>query len=149
GQGGQPGTAAGGHGAAGSTGAGGALADAGPTGGAQGDAGTGAGGAVGNPCSARAGLLFCDDFESWPTGSPPAGTRWTTSAAPGAISVDSSTGSAPAHSGSRSVHFVPTGNSFDTFLVFHDPETLPATGGRFFVRFFVRLASGMSGGHNT
>jgi hypothetical protein len=148
--GGQGGSAAGGHGAGGSTGAGGSLADAGPIGGApNGDASTGAAGAVGNPCSARAGLLFCDDFEAWPTGSPPAGTRWTTSAAPGAVTVDSATASAPAHSGSRSVHFVPTSNSFDTFLVFHDPATLPVPGGKFFVRFFVRLASGMTGGHNT
>lgn len=149
GQAGQAGSAAGGHGAGGSTGVGGALADAGATGGAPADAGTGAGGAVGNPCSARAGLLFCDDFEAWPAGSPPAGTRWTTSAAPGAVTVDTSTASAPAHGGSRSVHFMPTSNSFDTFLVFHDPATLPAPGGKFFLRFFVRLASPMTGGHNT
>ena len=149
GEGGQTGSSSGGHGAGGSTGSGGALPDAGATGGSSGAGGAGTGGAVGNPCSARAGLLFCDDFEAWPTGSPPAGTRWTTSAATGAISVDSSTGSAPAHSGSRSVHFVPTSNSFDTFLIFHDPATLPAPGGKFFLRFFVRLASGMTGGHNT
>ncbi len=146
-EGGQAGTAAGGRGAGGATGGGGVVADAGSSGGASGA--TGAGGAIGNPCSARAGLLFCDDFESWPTGSAPAGTRWTTQAATGAISIDTATASAPAHSGSRSVHFVPTSNSFQTFLVFHDPATLPVSGGKFFVRFFVRLASGMTGGHNT
>jgi len=144
-EGGQAGTAAGGHGAGGVTGGGGALTDAG----AAGDAGSSVGGAVGNPCSARAGLLFCDDFEAWPTGSAPAGTRWTTQAATGAITVDSTTASAPAHSGSRSVHFVPTSNSFQTFLVFHDPATLPAPGGKFFLRFFIRPAAGMTGGHNT
>ncbi len=144
-QGGQAGSAAGGHGAGGTSGGGGALADAGSIGGAAGNAG--AGGAVGNPCSARAGLLFCDDFEAWPTGSPPAGTRWTTQAAAGAVTVDSAT--APAHSGARSVHFVPTSDSFQTFLVFHDPATLPAPAGKFFLRFFVRPAAGMTGGHNT
>jgi hypothetical protein len=146
---GQAGSGVGGRSAGGSTGGGGALADAGSSGGAPGDASTGAAGAVGNPCSARAGLLFCDDFEAWPAGSAPAGTRWTTQAATGAVTVDSATASAPAHSGSRSVHFVPTSNSFDTFLVFHDPATLPVAGGKFFVRFFMRLASGMTGGHNT
>jgi hypothetical protein len=146
---GQTGAAAGGHGAGGTTGGGGASIDAGSAGGASADAGSGAGGAVGNPCSTRPGLLFCDDFEAWPPGSPPAGTRWTTQAATGAVTVDSSSASAPAHSGSRSVHFVPTISSFQTFLVFHDPATLPVTGGKFFVRFFVRLASGMTGGHNT
>jgi hypothetical protein len=148
GAGGQAGAAPGGHGAGGTSGGGGAILDAGSAGGASGDASNGAGGAVGNPCSTRAGLLFCDDFEAWPTGSAPAGTRWST--APGSpITVDSSSASAPAHSGSRSVHFAPTSNSFQTFLVFHDPATLPVSGGKFFVRFFIRLASGMTGGHNT
>jgi hypothetical protein len=146
--GGQAGSAAGGHGAGGTTGGGGVIADAGSTGGAPGDA-SGIGGAVGNPCSTRAGLLFCDDFEAWPTGSAPGGTRWTTQAATGAITVDSSSATAPAHSGSRSVHFVPTSSSFDTFLVFHDAATLPTPSGKFFLRFFIRLAAGMTGGHNT
>jgi len=149
GQAGQGGAAPGGHGAGGLTGGGGVIADAGSSGGAPGDGSSGTGGAVGNPCSSRAGLLFCDDFEAWPTGSPPGGTRWTTQSATGAVTVDSSSASAPAHSGSRSVHFVPTSDSFQTFLVFHDPATLPVSGGKFFLRFFVRLAAGMTGGHNT
>ena len=147
--GGPAGSGAGGHGTGGmsSGNGGGPPTGSGGTAGALGG-GAGAGGAVGNPCAARAGLLFCDDFESSATGSPPPGPRWSTQGvgADNPIVID---GSTPAHSGSRSVHVSPSAGSFQTFFVFHDAATLPAPGGKFFMRAFMRLSSAMTGGHNT
>jgi hypothetical protein len=153
-------TSAGGQGVAGASGAGGTRSGAGggagrstagaggATGGSPGGLGGGAAGAVGNPCAARPGLLFCDDFESAAVGSAPPGPRWSTQGVgtDNPIVVD---GSTPAHSGSRSVHVSPSAGSFQTFFVFHDAATLPAPGGKFFVRAFMRLSSPMTGGHNT
>lgn len=102
----------------------------------------GGGDTTANPCAPRPGLRFCDDFENpaaFATG------PWAKSVnGDGTVLLDSAT---PAHSGSHAVHVAGTG--FSTFLVFHDPAVLPAPGGRFYLRLFLRLAAPMTGGHNT
>jgi hypothetical protein len=63
---------------------------------------------------------------------------------PGPLTVDSS---APAHSGSKSVHI--HGVGYQTLLVYHDATVLPQASGKFYVRAFVRLAEPLVAGHNT
>jgi len=151
GSGGQVGTGGSGAGGRGA-GAGGDGAGAG-----GGRGGTGAGGVTGaggsapvDTCAARAGLRFCDDFETATPGGSPAAPRWSVLNGGGAVVVDAS---APAHSGTRSVRVSPVDSGFQTFLVFHDPATvspiLPTATGKFFVRFYMRLAQPMTPGHNT
>ena len=99
----------------------------------------------GSPCAMRSGLLFCDDFEAATTAAPPA--PWSTSIiGSGTVTVDSST---PAHSGIKSIHVSDADADYDTLLVLHDASFLPAKGGRFYVRAFMRLGAAMSAGHNT
>src|SRR5262245_52282013 len=84
-------TAAGGAGGStgGSGGSGGAMPDGGGAGGSGGTV-------AGNPCSSRAGLVFCDDFEAGLSS-----TRWTTPInGDGTVTVDTSA----AHSGTKSLH---------------------------------------------
>ena len=100
--------------------------------------------ADGDPCAARAGLLFCDSFES-ATATPAA--PWSTSIiGSGTVRVDSTT---PAHSGTKSIHVADGDGDYDTLLVLHDASVLPAPAGRFYVRAFIRLGAPMSAGHNT
>jgi hypothetical protein len=125
-------------GAAGTTGAAGAAAGQGGTAGAA----AGAGGATTNPCAARTGLLFCDDFEK---AGMTLAAPWTTQFnGSGTVTVD---GTTPAHSGTKSVHVY--GNGFQTLFVFHQTSTLPAPSGRFYFRAYMRLGAAMTAGHNT
>ena len=155
GAGGAPVGSAGTSGASG--GAGGVAGVGGAAGGSQGASGgrggTGAGGVAGlgggtavDPCAARAGLRFCDDFEAVVAGGPPSAPRWSAIAGGGAVVVDAT---APAHSGTRSVRVSPVDAGFQTFLVFHDASVLPTATGKFFLRFYLRLAQPMTTGHNT
>ena len=89
--------------------------------------------------------MFCDSFEADAPGAPPA--PWTTTqSSAGQVTVDATN---PAASGARSVHVVPTDNDYDTFLNLHDPSVLPVAGGKLYVRFYIRLAAGMTAKHNT
>jgi hypothetical protein len=145
-----------GGGRAGSPGSGGTMNSAGSTstsgGGSGGSGGVaalgqssgGAGGASRPPCSARPGLLFCDDFETSALGAVP-GAPWSTGLnGDGTLAVDDSV---PAHSGSHSLHV--HGSGFQTLLVYHDPAVLPQASGKLYARAFVRLAVDMPPGHNT
>lgn len=131
------------------SGSGGSLGTSGSAGASAGNAAAGAGtsaaGAASvDPCSARPGLLFCDDFEHAAVGTPN-GSSWSTSInGDGTVLID---GTGPAHSGSKSVHV--HGSGFQTLLVYHEPAVLPQTNGQFYARAFVRLAEPMTAGHNT
>jgi hypothetical protein len=130
-------------------GASGAIGGGGGGGGGAGQGGMlGAGGVVAiNPCAARAGLRFCDDFEATAAGSAPAAASWSVINGGGVVTVD---GTAPAHSGTRSVRVSPVDGGFQTFAVYHDPAVLPApAGGKFFLRFFIRVGQAMTAHHNT
>jgi len=129
-----------GTGLAGTSGGAGTSGRAGTTGSAGGSGGTGAGGAS-NPCSARPGLIFCDNFEEATSTVPP--SPWTTT---GTVTVDSTT---PAHSGQKSIHIGDTTNDYDTLLILHDAAVLPAAAGRFYVRVFMQISMPMSAQHNT
>jgi hypothetical protein len=136
------GASSGGNGGVSAGGSAGSTASAG----SAGSAGT----SSGNPCAARPGLLFCDDFESATVGMAP-GAPWST----GLIPTDSSAGtvqvddSVPGHSGSKSVHVYGSDNSFQTLLVYHDPLLLPQPSGKFYFRAFVRFGQPMTSMHNT
>jgi hypothetical protein len=139
------GSGAAGSGTLGSSGA----AGAGGTAGARGTAGAGGSAGVGGataitPCSARPGLLFCDDFESATVGVVPS-TPWSAGLnGDGTVAVDNSV---PAHSGTKSVHI--HGSGFQTLLVYHDATVLPQMSGKFYTRAFVRFGAEMTSGHNT
>jgi hypothetical protein len=140
-----PGTGgAGGAGGHASGGAGG-RAGAGGAAGKGGGGGAGTGGVGPSHCNTRPGLVFCDDFEADAPGAPPA--PWTTTeSGPTEVTVD---GTNPAASGTKSIHVVTTSNDYDTFLALHDPAVLPVAGGKLYLRFYIRLAMGMTMGHNT
>jgi hypothetical protein len=127
----------GGSGTSGSGGTGGGNAGRG------GGAGTAAGGGTGNPCSTRAGLIFCDDFESKAVGMFATAAPWVLQG--GNVTID---GTTPAHSGSKSVHVHAGDNDYDTLFVLHDATILPAPNGKFFLRAYMRLSRAMAGGHN-
>ena len=144
-----------GGGAAGSSGKGGAVGSGGNSGGSSGAGGhAGSGGASqggtggsssASHCGARPGMVFCDDFEADAPGAPPA--PWTTTEGTATqVAVD---GTNPASSGSKSVHVQPTSNDYDTFLALHDTTVLPVSGGKLYLRFFIRLGQPMTAGHNT
>ena len=139
-------------GVAGSSGQGGSVGSGGNSGGSSG-AGGHAGGASGGTgggssashCGARPGMVFCDDFEADAAGAPPA--PWTTTEGTATqVTVD---GTNPANSGSKSVHVQPGSNDYDTFLALHDTAVLPVSGGKLYLRFFIRLAQPMTAQHNT
>ena len=89
--------------------------------------------------------MFCDGFEADAPGAPPA--PWTTTqSSAGQVTVDATS---PAASGARSIHVIPTDNDYDTFLNLHDASVLPVAGGKLYVRFYIRLAAGMTAKHNT
>jgi hypothetical protein len=154
GTGGSGGKGGGGGGVGGVGGKGGTIGSGGSSGGnsgAGGHAGSGAGqggnggGTVASRCDARPGMVFCDDFEADAPGAPPA--PWTTTEATATqVTVD---GTNPANSGTKSVHVAPTSNDYDTFLALHDAAVLPVSGGKLYLRFFIRLAQPMTAQHNT
>jgi hypothetical protein len=113
-------------------------------GGIAGTAAAGGGIAI-DPCAPRSGLLLCDTFEADAPGPPPA--PWTTSiTGSGKVTID---GTSPANSGTRSVHIEDAASDYDTLLALHAPAILPSTTGRFYLRFFIRLAAPMTMGHNS
>jgi len=129
-------------------GSGGATGGSGGSGG-RGGAGSASGGTGGaaNPCAARAGLRFCDDFESKTVGTPPSAAPWAVQLnGSGTVTID---GSTPAHSGSKSVRVHAADNDYQTLFTFRDAAVLPGPGGRFFMRAYMRLGRAMAGGHNT
>ena len=153
------GNASGGKGGAGSAGKGGAVGSGGNSGGNAGSGGhTGSGGvsqagasgsgtggsSSASRCGARAGMVFCDDFEADAPGAPPA--PWATEGTAGEVTID---GTNPANSGSKSVHVQPGSNDYDTFLALHGTASLPVSGGKLYLRFFIRLAQPMTAQHNT
>jgi len=150
GTGGLPGTGGSRGGAGGGPGTSSGGATAGSSGVTSGgNAGRGAGGTGGSAtsshCAARPGLVFCDSFEADAPGAPPA--PWTvTQTTAGQVAID---GTNPAASGRHSVHVAPTDNDYDTFLNLHDTSVLPVAGGKLYVRFYIRLAAGMTAKHNT
>jgi hypothetical protein len=141
-------------GAGGSVGSGGSVGTGGGSGGSIGTGGaaghgaagaSGSGGASASHCAARAGMVFCDDFEADAVGAPP--SPWTTTeSAPTEVTVD---GTSPAASGTRSIHVVTTASDFDTFLALHDTAVLPVAGGKLYLRFYIDLKAGTTMGHNT
>ena len=141
-------SATGGIGAGGATlgsGGHGGVSGGGASGGASAGAGAGGSGVAADPCAPRPGLLLCDTFEADAPGPPPA--PWTTSiTGSGKVTID---GTAPANSGTRSVHIEDAASDYDTLLALHDPAILPSTTGRFYLRFFIRLAAPMTMGHNS
>ncbi|HVT08422.1 MAG TPA: hypothetical protein VHO67_13265 [Polyangia bacterium] len=129
----------------GRVGVGGGNSSGGSAGATAGAAGNGGAGAAANHCGARPGLVFCDSFEADAPGAPPA--PWTvTQTTAGQVAID---GTNPAASGTRSVHVAPTDNDYDTFLDLRDTAVLPVAGGKLYVRFYIRLAAGMTAKHNT
>jgi hypothetical protein len=138
---------AGSGGKAGAVGSGGSAGGNAATGGHAGSGGSSQGGTSGGAsrCGARPGMVFCDDFEADAPGPPPA--PWTTTEGMATqVTVD---GTSPAQSGSKSIHVAPTSNDYDTFLALHDTAVLPVSGGKLYLRFFIRLAQPMTAQHNT
>jgi hypothetical protein len=137
-----------GGGSGGAVGSGGNSGGSSGAGGHAGSAGASQGGSGGGSstshCAARPGMVFCDDFEGDAPGAPPA--PWTTEGAAAEVVVD---GTNPANSGSKSVHVQPSSSDYDTFLALHGSSALPVSGGKLYLRFFVRLAQPMTAGHNT
>jgi len=129
--------------------AGGAAAAGGGSGGvgSGGAAGTTAGGGgASSPCAARAGLLFCDDFENRAAGPVSSSTSWVPQIiGSGTLTVDATT----AHSGGKSLRVHAGDDDYDTLLAFHDATVLPAPNGRFYARAFVRLGRAMAASHNS
>jgi hypothetical protein len=110
-------------------GAGGAGGSSGSDGAAAPDApASGDGGAAGNPASCAG--KFCDDFEAFPSGAPPAGAWTTYLENNGKLSVDETR----AWSGARSVHFTHQGSmSVAMFMELRKPLlplATPVTYGR-------------------
>ena len=144
GSGGKGGTVGSGGSSGGSSGAGGHAGSGGASQGGTSGGGTG-GSSSASHCGARPGMVFCDDFEADAPGAPPA--PWTTTEGTATqVTVD---GTTPAASGSKSVHVQPGSNDYDTFLALHDTAVLPVSGGKLYLRFFIRLAQPMTAGHNT
>jgi hypothetical protein len=131
-------------GTGGATGSGGSSGAAGHAGSGGGSPGGTSGSGSASRCGARAGMVFCDDFEADAPGAPPA--PWTTEGTAMEVTVD---GTNPANSGSKSVHVQPSTNDFDTFLALHGAAALPVSGGKLYLRFFIRLAQPMTAQHNT
>jgi hypothetical protein len=110
-------------------------------------AGTSSGGGPSNPtsfCEARPGLLFCEDFETMAKGAVVTAAPWSAAVnGEGSVTIDD----AQSHSGQQALRVL--GSGFSSFLVYSDPNVLPAPAGRFYLRAFLRLSEAMTGGHNT
>ena len=150
GSGGSNGASAGSGGASAATGGSGASSAGASTNGGNAGAAASAGASSRNPCAARPGLLFCDDFEAATAGaalSAPwsGGFVGSSDATTDIVAVEDA--AAHAHSGTKSVHV--HGVDYQTFLSYHDAAVLPQAGGKIFVRAFVRFDVAMTGGHNT
>jgi hypothetical protein len=138
-----------GKGTGGAVGSGGNSGGSSGAGGHAGSGGASQGGSGGSSsashCGARPGMVFCDDFEADAPGAPPA--PWTTTEGTATqVTVD---GTNPAASGSKSIRVQPGSTDYDTFLALHDTAVLPVSGGKLYLRFFIRLAQPMTAGHNT
>ena len=134
-------------GGAGSGGLGGTTTGQGGGSSTGGASATGAGGAPGrDACGTRAGLLFCEDFESKPAGAVASAPPWTSQIiGNGTLTVDATTG----HSGGKSLHIHAGDDDYDTLLAFHDTAVLPTPGGRFYMRVYLRLGRAMAPRHNS
>jgi hypothetical protein len=125
----------GGAGVAGGAGAGGGASGGGGAGGAG-----GAGGVTSsNPCATA---IFCDDFESYPTGQAPGG-NWTAQLGGGTVAVDG----AQFRSGARSVKFTtPVGTGFKSALIrLAGAAIFPVTGNVFYGRMMFQLQAAPTG----
>lgn len=117
----------------------GTTAAGGVTSGSAGSAGS----ATGDYCKPRDGLTLCETFEAQAAGAAQAKPPWAPAVnGDGQVSIDDTI----AHGGARSlkVH----GSGFSTFLVLSGAP-LPSATGRLHVRWFMRMAEAMTGGHNT
>jgi hypothetical protein len=94
---------------------------------------TGSGGAV-DPCATA---IFCDDFESYPTGSPPGG-KWGNNMNGGAVSIDGT----HVRSGSKAVKIsADAASGYRSVMIsLSDPSLLPAAGGVVYGRMMFWLA---------
>jgi hypothetical protein len=122
----------GGAGSAGNGGVGGASGTAGGAGDASGvDASDGDGG---DPCATA---LFCDDFESYAEGRPPAG-QWTAQTNTATIAVDTG----EHHSGTKAVRFTTPGTAAFQSAFIALTSVFPVTGNMFYGRmmFFLEAA---------
>jgi hypothetical protein len=123
----------GGSNAAGAAGFSAAAGAAGEPNGAAGGLGTG--GSAGTPTSGCDGLLLCDDFESYPANSAPAG-RWKTQVRGSALAVVDTT---LAYSGSKSVHFTGTVDQSSANIVAQGAPVFPVPGNTVFVRLMLYI----------
>lgn len=92
--------------------------------------------------------LACDDFEAATAGGPPDTALWSVvtpdCSGDGAIEVDDTV----AHSGSRSVR-VESAGGFCNHVFFADEKVVASLGSLVHVRFYVRFAEALGGGHVT
>jgi hypothetical protein len=108
-------------------------------GGSAGGPSGGSGGAVAGPCG-HAGEVFCEDFEDVTMLDP---ARWMIEKiGDGTVVIDGAMG----HSGTKSIHVTQVG--YNAFATLKGASLFP-TGSRFYLRVFMRLATPMTGGHNT
>jgi hypothetical protein len=124
--------------------AGGSSAGATAVGGASaGGSGNSGGSGAADYCKARDGLTLCETFEAQAPGAAQAKPPWAPAInGDGQVVIDDTV----AHGGSRSlkVH----GSGFSSFLVLSGASVSPPAG-RLHVRWFMRMAEAMTGGHNT
>lgn len=112
----------------GSAGASGSVGASGSAGAVAG-AGTGAGGGAACP----AGVLLCDDFESYPASSAPTGQWKTTTKGAGSATVDAM----HAYSGTKAVHFQGSVNKDEAYIRASSAPVFPVKGNQIFVRFMM------------
>ena len=109
-------------------------------GGAGGGAGTAGNGGKGTGPCGHPGEVFCEDFEDVTMLDS---ARWAIERiGEGTVVIDTQI----AHSGTKSVHVTQVG--YNAFATLRGTSLFP-TGGRFYVRVFMRLATPMTPGHNT
>ena len=111
---------------------GGSTATGGGSGGAASGGATGSGGGCGT-------ALFCDDFESYPTGAAPAGS-WKTQTNMGTVTVDGT----QKHSGSKSVKFTTqaASNTKTAFMKLMGAPVFPVAMNTFYGRMMFYLQAG-------
>ena len=135
------GSSSGGEGAL--TGGGGSSTGTAGSAGAAGSGGSSGSGPV-DYCEGRAGLVFCEGFETAAPGPAANSTAWAPSInGDGTLEIDPSI----AHAGRQSlkVH----GSGFSTFLVLNVGSLLTTPDSPLHLRMYIRLAEAMSAGHNT
>jgi hypothetical protein len=97
-------------------------------------------------CGAN-GVLLCDDFEQTTVGGAPDPATWQVEVFNklGSISIDGT----QAHSGSRSVHVVGTGQESYRSVLFTTTKPFPPQHNSFYARVFMRSKNAMGEGHST